>query len=63
MTKREHRTVWNQAVRAACDEVLKYDGIIPDKIDREYMADKIREKWCYKYLGKKTNRRKVLKQN
>lgn len=48
MTIKEERSIWNKAVRCAADEILKFDGIIPDKIERQYVCDKIKEKWLYK---------------
>ena len=50
MTIREKRKTWNEAVRSVCKEIMKYDGIITSKAEREYIANSIQEKWLYKRL-------------
>jgi hypothetical protein len=31
--------IWNEAVRCAAREILKYDGIIPSEFDRKIVHD------------------------
>jgi len=60
MTIEEKRIVWNDAVRCCCNEIKTYDGIIPDAIDRNYMADKIKEKWSYKRIPSSSKRSPII---
>ena len=50
MTIKEERALWNKAIRCAADEILKYDGLIENELDRKYISDKIKEKWLYKRM-------------
>ena len=45
--KRE-KEIWNEAIRKATNELRLWDGIIPDKSDREFIVCSIREKLMYK---------------
>lgn len=46
-TKKE-KELWNEAIRAATNEMFLYDGIIPDERDRIIMKDRIIKKLSYK---------------
>lgn len=44
----KEKQIWNDAIRKATKEVMKYDGIIVNDREREYMKDMIEHKLLYK---------------
>ena len=42
------RERWNEAIKEGCKEILKYNGIVPNKADRENMSEAIEKKLLYK---------------
>ncbi len=42
------KLLWNAAVKATLTELIKYDGIIPDKEDRNFLFQAITNKVAYK---------------
>ena len=47
LSKRD-KEFWNEAVRQTVKELKNWDGIIPSKEDREFMANRIYERLAYK---------------
>lgn len=46
-TKKE-KELWNEAIRAATNEMFLYDGLIPDERDRIILKERIIKKLSYK---------------
>lgn len=44
----KNKELWNEAIRAAANEMFLYDGLIPDKRDRIILKERIIEKLSYK---------------
>lgn len=45
------KKLWNAAINAAYKEILKWDGIIPEERERQYMAEAIKTKLTYAFEG------------
>lgn len=51
LTKKE-KSIWNEAVRKTCNELKLWDGLVPDKDDRNILARVLKEKMSYKLKSK-----------
>lgn len=47
LSKRD-KELWNEAIRCATRELKNWDGLIPDKGDRDFAAKSIYDKLAYK---------------
>ena len=44
----KQKEIWNDAVKATAREMEKWEGLVPDKEDREYLKSQLINRVCYK---------------
>lgn len=45
---RKEKLLWNDAIKEACSEIKKWDGLIPNDYVRKFMATAVYERLAYK---------------